>query len=331
MPRPFTPLVITSFRGENDTIPSTEIDDQQAALCRNLYLVQGGLERRLGVGAVSSSLGANAVQGLKWCMLDPALAGADVTAADGTGGSLGALLDPMDATVVSNLHLYLRADQTTVAGGAAVATWPDLSAFARDATQGTGSLQPIARDAISPNGLRRMLEWDGADDYMAGTLPGAGTIDVTGGCTVYIYVKEDALDTAAPNLQRVWETGQAAPGSSSFGVFTKSGSYQYELDDGLGGVVMGSTQLGYQLLTAVRSSGATPTYSLYRDGTLLGSYAGNTNLNDIRTYYRVGNGAAEGIQQPLDGLIGCLLIYNIEHDTATRQAIERWILDHYEG
>lgn len=69
MPRPFQALVVNNFAGENDTLPSSEIADNQGDLVQNLYLVNGGLERRLGTlkGAVGNS--GQECQALLWCRI----------------------------------------------------------------------------------------------------------------------------------------------------------------------------------------------------------------------------------------------------------------------
>lgn len=74
MPKPFTPMVVTSFKGENDTSPATEIDDQQGALVQNLYIVNGGLERRLGSSRLTTNTTVTNrfIQGMMWCRLPAA-------------------------------------------------------------------------------------------------------------------------------------------------------------------------------------------------------------------------------------------------------------------
>lgn len=73
MPKPFTPIVVTRFAGENDTLPPTEIEDDQGALVQNLYIVNGGLERRLGSQKRNSGTVTNRfIQGLIWCRLPAA-------------------------------------------------------------------------------------------------------------------------------------------------------------------------------------------------------------------------------------------------------------------
>jgi hypothetical protein len=71
MAKPLTPMVVTSFLGENDTNPATEIEDRQGALVQNLYIVNGGLERRLGSDIITSgyTITNKFIQGLLWCRL----------------------------------------------------------------------------------------------------------------------------------------------------------------------------------------------------------------------------------------------------------------------
>lgn len=61
--------------------------------------------------------------------------------------------------------LWLRASAITpVADGTAVATWSDASGNARDATQATGTKQPLYRTAANGIGGRPALDFDGTDD-----------------------------------------------------------------------------------------------------------------------------------------------------------------------
>lgn len=66
MPRPLTPLVISQFVGMNDTTPASEIEENQGSYIQNMYIVNGGLERRLGSALISNSVSSHFVQGLMW-------------------------------------------------------------------------------------------------------------------------------------------------------------------------------------------------------------------------------------------------------------------------
>lgn len=96
----------------------------------------------------------------------------------------------------SGLVLWLKADDLTGADGSAVSTWTDASGLGNNATQGTGSLQPLLKKAANGiNGLN-VVRFDGTDDHMQGTFnPG------TTGLTVFFIARTGgALDTYAAVL-----------------------------------------------------------------------------------------------------------------------------------
>ncbi len=333
MPKPFTPWLVTDFRGENDTVPATEINDNQASLCQNLYIVNGGLERRLGSALINTTLGSSAIQGLQWCRIDPALAGAGSDAAE-TAGSV--MLDPLDPAILASLELYLRGDQAQGANGAVCATWLDLSGNARDATQATAANKPINRDGQSANLLRRMVEFDGSNDYMAGTFPFGPGISITNGITIYVYCNETALTTGGFNTQQVFDCGNSV---SAFELVTRTSSTigvgwpDQEYGTATGNVrdSYGATVLGNQMLTFVcyPPASATAEIKLWKNGTQMGVTQANWQANDIRSGYTVGNSGSANVG--FDGYIGAVLVYSEAHNNATRSAVENWLIDYFEG
>jgi len=66
MPRPYLPLVVNKFLGENDVLPSADIEDAAANQILNMYMVNGGLERRLG-SQVWGPGSNHSIQGVMWC------------------------------------------------------------------------------------------------------------------------------------------------------------------------------------------------------------------------------------------------------------------------
>lgn len=74
--------------------------------------------------------------------------------------------------------LWLRADSIGLADGAAVDRWRDSSGNGNDATQGTGSLQPLLKKRIA-NG-RDAVRFDGTDDRMVtGVSISSGPFTIT--------------------------------------------------------------------------------------------------------------------------------------------------------
>jgi hypothetical protein len=332
MPKPFTPWGITRFKGENDTVPATEIEDEQASLCQNLYIVNGGLERRLGSALINTTLGSSAIQGLQWCRIDPALAGAGSDAAE----TASSLLDPLSPTISANLQLYLRGDQAQGANGAACSSWLDLSGNSRDAGQATGARQPINRDGQSPNGLRRMVEFDGLDDMMSGGFPFGPGVDITNGVTIYLYCNETALTTPGFNSQMAFGCGNSV---SAFELYTRTSSslgvgfpdQEYGSNSGNVRDSYGATVTGAQMLTLVfyPPASATANIKFWKNGIQLGTTQQNWQAVDIRTGYTLGNTAA--VNEGFDGYVGAVLVYNTAHPNPTREAIEDWLIDYFEG
>src|SRR5689334_16189447 len=84
------------------------------------------------------------------------------------------LLDGFTPQRIGGLVLWLAADRITgLADGAAIVTWTDLSGTGHDATQATGSKQPLYKTNIL-NGLPGAL-FDGTDDVMS-AVPGSSAV-----------------------------------------------------------------------------------------------------------------------------------------------------------
>jgi hypothetical protein len=332
MPKPFTPWGITRFLGENDTVPATEIEEMQASVCQNLYIVNGGLERRLGGALINTTLGSSVIQGLQWCQLDAALSSAGFDAAETAGSSM---LSPLDPSIVSDLELYLRGDQAAGANGAGCASWVDLSSHGRNGAQAVGANQPLNRDGVSANGLRRMLEWDGVNDSMAGSFPAFPPgIDRTGGYTVYIYLNCLSLST-----------GGAFPGSQL--AFSGNGlecmlrtdtgdSYPVTAKYGIGDVNFGSparnssatsTTTGVQMLAYVWDSSLT-SCRIYKNGILLDNVAATWDTT-WATGWSLGANSANN--SSCRCYYGACVAYSTEHNNATISGVGNWLTNYFEG
>lgn len=71
-------------------------------------------------------------------------------------------LSPLEVT---GMQLWLDATTITgIANGAAVATWNDLSGNGRNASQSTGSLQPLYQSSYANLNNRQAVLFDGVDD-----------------------------------------------------------------------------------------------------------------------------------------------------------------------
>ena len=339
MPKPFTPWVITEFAGENDTVPATEIRENQGSSVQNLYIVNGGLERRLGSALVNTSLGSAVIQGLQWCRIDPLLAGTGFDAAETVG-----LLDPMDSLVSANLELYLRADQVSGSDGSSVSAWPDLSANNRDGAQATGAQQPTLRltgSDISPNG-QAMVQFDGGGEEIDLGLPAlpAGIAN-TNGYTIYCYMKLLATGDSAGQTYFASNEMRLAAETNSFDGWSADGKYgcygRAAASVATYGRNFGNAATGYQLLTArfnppAADADATNAMQMWKNGVALTPDSATTNMRWDTT---IGAGSTLGGlgtgNMSLNGTIGAFLIYSTAHSDSVREAIEAWLTDFFEG
>ena len=113
-----------------------------------------------------------------------------------------------DATALTNLKLWLKADDLAVADGAAVASWPDASGIGNDAAQGTGANQPVLR--LNGIGGKPAVEFDGTNDFLTGAISITGNYQLTafmvmryitqGGGGSMSFYRVGATDSNDPNL-----------------------------------------------------------------------------------------------------------------------------------
>lgn len=94
---------------------------------------------------------------------------------------------------IANLDVWLRADTVVGNDGDAIGTWTDESGAGHNATQATGTKQPLLKTNII-NG-KPVLRFDGSDDYLSGTVT-ASTVK-----TLFIVAKKrTAANTATQVL-----------------------------------------------------------------------------------------------------------------------------------
>jgi hypothetical protein len=247
--------------------------------------------------------------------------------------SRGGAIDPL---TLDSLELYLLGDEVAGADGSSVATWPDLSSHSRDATQGTAGNRPLAQDGVSANGLRRMIEFDGSNDYMSGPFTASPGFDISAGVTIYVYCDELSLTTAGFNAQNIFNCGNNL---SAFELYTRtSGALgtgfpdeEYGTNNGNVRDSYGATVLGPQLLTLqfIPPAGAAAEFKLYKNGVQMGTTQTNWQATGIRDGYTVGNtnNANEGFR----GYIGAVLLFSTSHSNTTRVGVEQFLTDYFEG
>jgi len=252
-------------------------------------------------------------------------------------GALGVVPEAaIDPLTLANFELYLRGDQAAGANGVGCSAWPEISGNSgRDGVQATAAQRPINRDGASPNGLRRMLEFDGGNDLIAGALPGGAGISIASGLTIYFYGEEQALTTGGFNTQMIFGCGNNVSG---FELLTRASiiagfaaDQEYGVNSGNARAVHGATQLGFQLLTLVFEPPASvgAVWRLYKNGVQLGSAGVNWQATSIHTAYEVGNSNAANVG--FDGLAGALLVFSTEHSAVTRAGVERFVTDYFEA
>ncbi len=301
MPRPFSPLHVFDFLGENDDVPMT-IGQAQASTLENWTKKRKTLVRRRGQSLV---------------------------------GEATLMIDPLTLSPV----LYLRSDQVTGADGSAVATWNDISGFGRHATQATANMQPLLRltgSDISPNGTR-MIDFADSNDNMQGTFPFGPGVDISMGCSIYIYCKELSLTAGGGfSSQEIFSIANSV---GVFEVLTRTSTLlgvglpdqEYGLNSGNVWESQGATALGYQTLTTIfyPPASASASFKFFKDGTQYGATQVNWQANDLRTGYTVGNAGSQNIA--FRGTIGTVIVFNEAHDETTRQGVEDFITDFFEG
>lgn len=298
--RPYSIVRTAEFLGLRDDLP-IEGQDAQASILRNFYRRRRKLVRRKGQAFV-----AEAVE----------------------------MTDPL---TLDDLELFLLGDEALGADGAGCASWPEISGNSgRDGAQATAGNRPINRDGASPNGLRRMVEFNAVDDLIQGALPGGPGISIVNGVTIYAYVEEQSLTTGGFNAQQLFGCGNSVSGfelltrtSSSLGVGFPN--QEYGVNSGNARAAHGATQLGFQTLVLVFEppAGALANWRLYKDDVQLGSAGVNWQATSIHTAYEIGN--APSLNVGFEGLVGAVLLFSEAHDTETREGVSRWLVDYFEG
>lgn len=328
MPKPFSPFSITKFAGINDTIPATEIEDNQASRMKNLYIVQGGLERRLGTAAACTSLGSSkAIQGMQYCRLDGNI--------NGSGDGLS----PLDPSILPYLELYLRSDQITGADGAAVNLITDLSPKGRNTATVAGATDPTLRKTganISINGTQT-LEWNSALDNLKVIMtPVAPTIPNTNGYTIYAYWKQVGLGSFSGNAQSIFEsaigtsTVEMVALSHTNNGYASNGNYGFKYKNSTRATTTTAATTGWHLgiLEYTPPVNSTGTAKMTVDGVALSPTptAWTTAIDEL-LYIGNNTGSVSG----LDGCLGALVIISNVYSTAIRDAIGAYIRNFFEG
>lgn len=206
-------------------------------------------------------------------------------------------------SAISNLELWLRADSISAADGSALATWPDNSGFARDASQPTVSQRPTYNLNQSSTGLPEVA-FNGLafpnDSEMSGTLP---VIASATGFTTFAYVNQVSNTV----VQVLWNDGAGGVGGGFIQLivddftFNKIGWRDFGGTRLISPAITGNQRLIYTF-DRVNSVG-----KVYRNGVLLGSDVYTYHQLDIGTYTI---GANQANNAPFKGKIAEFGLYS---------------------
>lgn len=92
---------------------------------------------------------------------------------------------PISGAVPVDVRLHLMADAGVTLNGSTVSAWADQSGNGLNASQGTGSLQPLLV-AAAQNGLP-VLRFDGTDDFLS--IANNALLDLTAGFHIFVLFK----------------------------------------------------------------------------------------------------------------------------------------------
>lgn len=249
--------------------------------------------------------------------------------------------DPEDLDVWA---LYMLSPDITGADGSTSdawggAAWSNRKGVGGSAGQATAAKRPVLRKSganISPNGTQ-MVEFDGANDELTGTLPGGG-LGNTEGYTLFAYLKMTTVADAQGQLAFVSSGVELASQSHSFNGY--NADFQYGANGHSAGTatesaVFGAAATGYQVLTLrfnppPTNVAAAGKMQMWKNGVELTSNPVNRRWNiDMATGYVLGgNSTGNG---SLAGSLGAFFLAVDALDDTLRADTENFILDYFEG
>lgn len=231
----------------------------------------------------------------------------------------------------SDLILYLRADSADLASlaeGAPVNTWNDLSTFAQNLSKSMAGTAPVYRKSATPGG-HPGVDFNLATVALAAAWNAAVvTAGVPNGVTVYTLFK---LVSPATQPQYVFNSPQGAgsllrtlaPSTTDFG--GPAGEYEYETATGRADA-FGAVTSGYQDLILVLNPPVLTASKgqMYSNGALLTQDFGTGDWN----WFPTGSFAIGG--QPTGsafqkGIIVANLVFSSAHNAGTRAGIRGYL------
>ena len=244
----------------------------------------------------------------------------------GTGRALIGVGRGFTPAQLPNLALWLNASAVTgKSDGDAMATWADQSGNGRNATQATGTKQPLYKTNIV-NG-KPVLRFDSTDDCLT-----ASAIDLTGTPAVSLFVVTATIGSATDRV--VFETSSNFNANVGSFILFRDTSNKVNVD--VKGNTVGASQcIGTTSVTSAAtvltgvydmSLSALLEAQLYVNGTAEGSHTGSVeNTANFGTHAINIGSRNNGASLPLGGDIAEIILYSRALSTAERQQVERYL------
>ena len=222
------------------------------------------------------------------------------------------------------LVAWYRAADLSLADGAAVATWTDSSGNGRDATQATGTKQPLYKTNII-NG-KPVVRFDGVDDFL--NVP---AIDLTGTSGLTLFVVVANITSGGDRVLFEYSTNINSF-TDGFLLYRETGnSIAAALRGSAGGagsnfVTTASVTSAATVISAVYDKAlATNEVTAWLNGTSAGTRP--QNLNNTGAFGNRASfiGMRAGTTLPLAGDIAEILLYSRALPTGERQQVEAYL------
>lgn len=197
-----------------------------------------------------------------------------------------------------------------------VVTWYDQSGNSVDFTQSTTSRQPRIVDAgtLDVVGALAGLKFDGSDDRLSGTGPGAAI-----GLSIFMVGKRRTTGVHGPTLG----TSNNSSYSPAFFAPYSDNIYRYVVDEGFAGSSSSYATANHELTTLLYPSSVT--INMYVNSSSI-AMAGNNSLTNSTDFNEIGSRSANN--EYTDGHIQEIIIYNT-NQSSNRVGIETEIMAYY--
>lgn len=226
----------------------------------------------------------------------------------------------------SNLVLWLKADQGVTTSGSSVTNWADQSGYGNDASQGSGSLQPLFQ-ASAING-QPAIQFDGSNDEL--TIPDDNSLDASTGLTMFIVFNADVIDGSPDGLI---SKRNSSSSQEAYSLFLYQNNYMYlDIDDSDERFNNGSAY----------SAGTTYITGVTFDGSLGSNQSkiftnGSQDVANTESESSIGNYSSDitiaslnvGYGNHVDGYIAEIIIYDRTLDDVEKYQVEDYLANKY--